>query len=477
MKFKFLLFITVALAVAGCKKDRNDDMGGNNGTAPVTPVAPKTYTLTENFDNGSKTAYATGNVTLSSGSWTFNDAVIGNLPADLKNGTQSVRLRNGNIAMNFDVSGLQTLYIKHGRYGTDAASVWQLLMSTDGGTTFTQVGNDINETNTTLVTDSFKITTIGKVRFQIKKNSATAIRINIDDITFKGTGEPGISISTPDTNPVDTTNTSTAAPTRGITLSADAQPGSGDNSNLLFGNPSGADQVQLDNYYLNQGYYAESYSASRSTPNWVSWHLDASNTTNTTSRLDNFAGFSGLPAADYVVQSNSYSGSGFDRGHNCPSADRTSSTNANSATFLMTNMIPQAPNNNQKAWADLENYLRSQVAAGNEVYIIMGSYGTGGVGSKNATVVSKIDNNRVTVPSNVWKVAVIIPAGNSDVLRVTNTTRVIAVNTPNINTIDTDWTKYIVTVRDIEQVTGYNLLSALPQSVQDAVAVKKDTGI
>ncbi|WP_255412675.1 DNA/RNA non-specific endonuclease [Chitinophaga sp. S165] len=38
-----------------------------------------------------------------------------------------------------------------------------------------------------------------------------------------------------------------------------------------------------------------------------------------------------------------------DRGHNCPSADRTSTT-ANSSTFLMTNMIPQAPQNNQQTW-------------------------------------------------------------------------------------------------------------------------------
>ena len=52
-----------------------------------------------------------------------------------------------------------------------------------------------------------------------------------------------------------------------------------------------------------------------------------------------------------------------------------------------------------------------------------------------------------------------------------------AVNTPNINSIDTDWTKYIVTVRDIEKATGYNLLSNLPQRVQDAIEVKVDSGI
>jgi endonuclease G len=80
----------------------------------------------------------------------------------------------------------------------------------------------------------------------------------------------------------------------------------------------------------------------------------------------------------------------------------------------------------------------------------------------------------VTVPSNVWKVAVIVPTGNGDVSRVSTSTRVIAVNTPNINTTNSDWKQYRVTVRDIETATGYNLLSNLPQNVQDAVETKKD---
>jgi endonuclease G len=227
-----------------------------------------------------------------------------------------------------------------------------------------------------------------------------------------------------------------------------------------------------NNYLIDQKYYEESYNSTRGTPNWVSWHLDATNITNATARLDNFAGFNGLPTGFYEVESNSYSGSGFDRGHNCPSADRTSSVNANSATFLMTNMIPQAPQNNQQTWANLENYLREQVVAGNEVYIVMGSYGTGGTGSNGA--VSTITSGHVTVPSNVWKVAVVVPTGDGDISRITAGTRVIAVNTPNINTINADWKQYRVTVRDIEKATGYNLLSALPQVVQDAVETKKD---
>jgi len=478
---KLLIYAGLILFIASCKKDNKSTDTTTTGTTGVTgttgttgSTSTATYAVTETFESGTKTGYGDANVTLSTGAWDFNDALLGNSAADIKNGTQSVRLRTGDIAMNFDINGVTQISIKHAKYGTDAASTWQLLMSTDGGTTYTQLGSTINETSTTLVTDSFKVSVTTKVRFEIKKTGTT--RINIDDIVFKGTGDPGITVGSADTQGPDTTATTSAASTRGITLDTDVPPTSGDNSNLLFGNPSSAvtATVMMDNYLIDQGYYVESYNSTKGEPNWVSWHLDATNITNGSGRLNNFAGFNGLPAGWYTVQSNSYSGSGFDRGHNCPSADRTSSSDANSATFLMTNMIPQAPQNNQQTWVNLENYLREQVVAGYEVYIIMGSYGTGGTGSISSA--NTINNGHVNVPSNVWKVAVILPVGNNDLGRVTATTRVIAVNTPNINTINSDWTQYIVTVRDIEKATGYNLLSNLPQAIQDAVETQKDPG-
>lgn len=275
----------------------------------------------------------------------------------------------------------------------------------------------------------------------------------------------------------DTAGTGTAGVGRSVTTGTDAPPASGDNSNMLFGNPSSAATTLTtpDNYLIDQHYYVESYSASRAEPNWVCWHLDASNTTNGTGRLDNFAAFSGLPGTFYQVQSTSYSGSGFDRGHNCPSADRTSSVNANSATFLMTNMIPQAPNNNQQTWGNLENYLRGLTATGYEVYIIMGNYGTGGTGSLGGTT-NTINNGKINVPSNVWKVAVILPVGNGDLARVSASTRVLSVNTPNVNSINSNWKQYICTMKSIEDATGLKLLSALSQTIHDQIAVKTDPG-
>ncbi|MFD0752129.1 DNA/RNA non-specific endonuclease [Mucilaginibacter calamicampi] len=469
------LFI-LSLALWGC----------NNGApkSAITPIQsfvntaviaqPVTYTITEDFETGEKSTYKKGDVDLITGNWTLNDALIATDSIGNKNRHSSARLRSGYISMNFDVAGVKQISIKHAKYGKGGKAKWQLYFSVDGGVIYLPLGMPVNDTDTLLRTDSFQFNITKRARFKIFKKGTS--RINIDDITFKGTGDAGILVGIPEVQIPDTVRVSSAA-VRGVVIGSDAAPATGDNSNMLFGNPSGAQAViaMADNYLIDMGYYTESYNRSKAGPNWVSWHIDAANITNTVPRVNNFAAFNGLPPDWFAVKNNSYSYSkyGFERGHNCPSADRTSSANANSSTFLMTNMIPQAPNNNQYTWGSFEDYLRSLVLQGNEVYIIMGSYGTGGTGAKGYFSNITSGDYKINVPSNIWKVALIIPGGNNDMQRVNTATRVIAVNTPNNNAVDKDWRRYLVSVRDIEMATGYNLLSNLPQQLQDALEQNK----
>jgi endonuclease G len=222
---------------------------------------------------------------------------------------------------------------------------------------------------------------------------------------------------------------------------------------------------------MNKTYYASSYSRDRGIPNWVSWHLYSADL-GSTPRQDDFRNDNSLPAGWYQVQNNAYTGSGFDRGHNTPSGDRTSSVAANSSTFLMTNMIPQAPVNNQQTWANFEDSLRRLVGFGHEVYIVMGNYGTGGSGSNGFA--TTINSGHVTVPSNIWKIAVVLPNGNGDSARVDASTRVIAINVPNQNNVNSNWKNYRTTIDAIETATGYNLLSRLPASLQAIIEAKID---
>ncbi len=246
---------------------------------------------------------------------------------------------------------------------------------------------------------------------------------------------------------------------------------------MVMGNPSNAttDVANPTNYLLPKGQYVMSYHRDRGTPNWVSWHLDSS-WLGTTPRQDDFRNDPSLPAGWYQVQSTDYSGSGFDRGHLTPSGDRTSSVADNSATFFMTNMMPQAPANNQGPWEELESYCRTLVNQGNELYIIAGGAGTGGSGSNGGTT-NTVANGNVTVPSVTWKVIIVLPVGANDVDRVYKTTRTIAVIMPNTQAIgiNTPWRNFRTSIDRVEALTGYNFFSNVRPQIQNLIERRVDT--
>ncbi|MBK8466064.1 MAG: DNA/RNA non-specific endonuclease [Chloracidobacterium sp.] len=245
----------------------------------------------------------------------------------------------------------------------------------------------------------------------------------------------------------------------------------------VLGNPSDAQTEPIgypNDYLMEKNQYVLSYSRDRGTPNWVAWHLDSSWLGNV-ERQDDYREDTTLPnlAGWYRVQGSDYTGSpqgeGFDRGHMCPSGDRVNTIADNSATFLMTNMIPQAPVNNQLVWADLEDYCRGLVDAGNELYIFTGGAGVGGTGLQGLR--NTIVGGRVTVPAQVWKVIVVLPVGSDDAQRVNNFTRVISVLMPNSQSVSRPWTQYRTNVGKIEQVTGLNFLSKVRPQIR--VRLKK----
>jgi len=253
-----------------------------------------------------------------------------------------------------------------------------------------------------------------------------------------------------------------------------APPTAATDSTLVMGNPSNAttNVADFSNYLLREGYYSVSYNRDRGIANWVSWHV-VSTDLGPVPRQDNFRFNPSLPVDWYHVDNMSYSSSGFDRGHMCPSSDRTSSISANSSTFLMTNIIPQAPRNNQITWAALEDYTRSLVQSGNEVYIISGAYGEGG-STTSGGLATSIDNGRVVVPAYLWKTIVVLTDGSNDLNRVNNSTRVISVVVPNTDAVNSDWKTYRVSVDFIEQETGFDLLSRVSTSIQNVIEARID---
>jgi endonuclease G len=238
------------------------------------------------------------------------------------------------------------------------------------------------------------------------------------------------------------------------------------NRNLLLGNPSGAvhDPAEPTNYLIERPQYALSYNRDHGIPNWVSWQLTKKDLGDT-KRSPTFTADTTLPDTWFRATLDDYTGTGYDRGHMCPSADRTATAKDNLATFILTNVVPQAPNNNRGTWEQLESFSRTLVNKGHVLYIIAGGDGENGT----------IANGKILVPRYTWKIIVVMPKGQSDIARITATTTVIAVRIPNnLDATLGGWEQYRVTVNDIETATGYQFFSNLPADIQTALKSRID---
>lgn len=231
-------------------------------------------------------------------------------------------------------------------------------------------------------------------------------------------------------------------------------------AHLTFGNPSNAGETDDDNFLVIGARSVFSYNNSRGTVNWVSWKTTRADLGESISRPD-FRPDPRLPPRFRKINYYDYSGSGFDRGHMVPSADRFGDAKLNEETFMMTNIVPQSAALNQYPWNKLESYARSQAWRGWEVHQIAGVYGNAG-----------ILNRKVVIPTNCWKVIMLLPKG-LPVERLDARTRLIAVDMPNIPGIENEpWEKYRTTVRAIEQRTGYDFFSHLDPRLQESLETR-----
>ncbi|MDJ0618462.1 MAG: DNA/RNA non-specific endonuclease [Calothrix sp. MO_192.B10] len=250
-------------------------------------------------------------------------------------------------------------------------------------------------------------------------------------------------------------NTGCSITTRDTLTTRDAlTPG---NVHLRLGNPSGANASNPNNYLMIKSQYALSYNRDKGIPNWVSWQLNKS-WLGSTDRTNDFRPDPKLPNGWYRVTGREYRDSGYDRGHMVPSADRTNNQENNSATFLMTNIIPQFPDNNREYWREFEEYTRKLVRKGNELYIIAGGYG----GNK------KIAKGKISIPARLYKIIAVTKPGSKG----NDIQQVIAIDTPNLKG-EGNWQDFITTVDAIEKKTGYDFLSNVNKSVQKVIEGKK----
>lgn len=186
-------------------------------------------------------------------------------------------------------------------------------------------------------------------------------------------------------------------------------------------------------------------------PNYVAWELTGEEArSQKTSRRS--ISFSPDPDVTGCATLNDYRGSGYDRGHMAPAGDMTWDSTAMQASFLLTNISPQAHELNQGSWRALEEKCRDWAIRDSAVVIVCGP-----VFSGNTTL--SIGETAVAVPDRYFKV-VLAP--------YVNPPRAIGFVMPNGN-VSGGMQACSMPVDDVEAITGFDFFHVLPDDVEEQI--------
>ncbi|HHV40925.1 MAG TPA: hypothetical protein GXX61_06070 [Bacteroidales bacterium] len=161
----------------------------------------------------------------------------------------------------------------------------------------------------------------------------------------------------------------------------------------------------------------------------------------------------------------SFAGSNWDRGHQLPSADRLSSQEINESTFYFTNITPQDASFNQNLWNNLERYVRGWALACDTLYVVTGAM-IQTQDNQDIDYVTDNDGNRVALPKMYYKVLLRYDAKQQE----NDGYSAIGFSYENraytaLDPVAAD----AVSVKEMEELTGFTFFYNIPSSVQEAV--------
>jgi endonuclease G len=190
-------------------------------------------------------------------------------------------------------------------------------------------------------------------------------------------------------------------------------------------------------------------------PAWVQYELDVESLDGLGDRdLSRFLADESLPRIARA-QLADYHSSGFDRGHMAPAGDMKRSQQVMDSSFLLSNIAPQVgPGFNRHIWRFLEEAVRDWVAVRGKLTIVTGPV----FQPDNDGVVSylTIGENHVAVPNAYFKIIV-----DKD------TSEALAFIIPNRQLFGRRFEEFLVSVDEIESVTGTDFFSELPDEVEN----------
>jgi len=203
--------------------------------------------------------------------------------------------------------------------------------------------------------------------------------------------------------------------------------------------------------------YLLAHSPELKTPIWVIEHLESDKLNGTVDRTNDFKPDPDLEKGKRAELAD-YEGSGYQRGHMAPAENMSWDEQAMHQSFLLSNMVPQNGPMNGGIWGVLESKARKWASDRKSAYVF-----TGPVYADNYETIGK---NKVAVPNKLFKI-VFDPERKE----------AIAFIMANQKLKSADMPQYIVTIRDIEKVTGLDFLSTFPGAEQDKIETVKPTGL
>lgn len=161
----------------------------------------------------------------------------------------------------------------------------------------------------------------------------------------------------------------------------------------------------------------------------------------------------------YRAEDDDYDATDLVRGHLAPAADMKRSERAMSESFLFSNAAPQVGAGfNGATWLSLENAVRGWVEQRGTLTII-----TGPAFSVDANIVRYrvVGDNHLAVPTHFYKI--VADANDPESIET------LAFMMPNQTLTGHHYSEFLCTIDEIEEATGLDFLSALPDRVQKDV--------
>lgn len=124
---------------------------------------------------------------------------------------------------------------------------------------------------------------------------------------------------------------------------------------------------------LQKNGYIIYYNIDRQIPALVAWNLTERNL-GRWHRPANVSFRQDVSCPKPRAKAQSYVNSGYQRGHLCPSADRSADYTQMRATFIMSNVAPMTAILNTIQWAQAEDYSRCLVRYGHECHLMAGAF-------------------------------------------------------------------------------------------------------